>query len=199
MHFEADGSIHLLGFFEKRKFVLRTDCLCPVRNVPRARSHSDERGGNPCCRIVAEKKARSRCATGIRAHCSDRKIEPTGERSPSFWSASSKVMPATNSMRSYLPYLKALRTSYSIGYRAIRISPAAGIGVARPIKSASQNEHMSKSAIQKAEEIASHFAPFPFTEKLSAFWGLNVRARPLRRGPKKKTPHQTNWLLCQTS
>jgi hypothetical protein len=34
--FEADDSIHLLGFFEKRKFVLRTDYLCPVRNVPRA-------------------------------------------------------------------------------------------------------------------------------------------------------------------
>jgi hypothetical protein len=36
--FAADDSIHLLGFFEKRKFVFRTDYLCPVGNVPCARA-----------------------------------------------------------------------------------------------------------------------------------------------------------------
>ena len=47
--FAADDSIHLLGFFEKRKFLLRTDYLCSVRNVARALWRSE----NPSAALQA--------------------------------------------------------------------------------------------------------------------------------------------------
>jgi hypothetical protein len=60
--FAADDSIHLLGFFEKRKFLLRTDYLCPVRNVPRALWKSE----NPIGRSASARADRREVGRSIR-------------------------------------------------------------------------------------------------------------------------------------